>query len=202
MLREVIYNQPAQLLDSDADNKVVDADLALQALGADMLAFGYLTTTITVADADRGCVEEKVRAVERIVNGLGFTCIRESINAVEAWLSSLPGHVCANVRQPIVHTLNLAHLMPLSCVWAGPARHAHLGGPPLLTAETSGSTPFRLSTHVGDVGHMLIVGPTGAGKSVILPLQIVRASRWERESKYGYIQVVPVQLHKPTKTKT
>src|SRR3546814_1906453 len=32
MLREVIYNQPAQLLDSDADNKVVDADLALQAL--------------------------------------------------------------------------------------------------------------------------------------------------------------------------
>src|SRR3546814_5869311 len=53
MLREVIYNQPAQLLDSDADNKVVDADLALQALGADMLAFGYLTTTITVADADR-----------------------------------------------------------------------------------------------------------------------------------------------------
>ena len=33
MLREVMYNQPAQLLDSDADNKMVDADLALQALG-------------------------------------------------------------------------------------------------------------------------------------------------------------------------
>src|SRR3546814_5724976 len=95
---------------------------------------------------------EKVRAVERIVNGLGFTCIRETINAVETWLSSLPGHVYANVRQPIVHTLNLAHLMPLSSVRAGPARNAHLDGPPLLTAETSGSTPFRLSTHVGDVG--------------------------------------------------
>src|SRR3546814_14841856 len=53
MLREVIYNQPAQLLDSDADNKVVDADLALQALGADHVAFGYLTTTITVADERR-----------------------------------------------------------------------------------------------------------------------------------------------------
>src|SRR3546814_12884518 len=35
MLREVIYNQPAQLLDSDADNKIVDADLALQALRSD-----------------------------------------------------------------------------------------------------------------------------------------------------------------------
>src|SRR3546814_15846084 len=90
MLREVIYNQPAQLLDSDADNKVVDAELALQALGADHVAFGYLTTTITVAAESRARVEEKVRAIERIVNDPGFPCIRESHNAVEAWLSCLP----------------------------------------------------------------------------------------------------------------
>ncbi len=184
LLREVIYNQPVQLLDSDADNKVIDADLALQALGGDHVAFGYLTTTITVADADRACVEEKVRAVERIVNGLGFTCIRETVNAVEAWLSSLPGQVYANVRQPLVHTLNLAHLMPLSSVWAGPARNAHLDGPPLLHAETSGSTPFRLSTHVGDVGHMLIVGPTGSGKSVLLALLALQFRRYPGAQVY------------------
>ncbi len=184
LLREVIYSQPVQLLDSDADNKVVDADLALQALGGDHVAFGHLTTTITVADTDRAKVEEKVRSVERIVNGLGFTCIRESINAVEAWLGSLPGHVYANVRQPLVHTLNLAHLMPLSSVWAGPARNAHLDGPPLLYAETSGSTPFRLSTHVGDVGHMLIVGPTGAGKSVLLALLALQFRRYPDSQVY------------------
>ena len=184
LLREVIYNQPVQLLDSDADNKVVDADLALQALGGDHVAFGYLTTTITVADEDRGRVEEKVRAVERIVNGLGFTCIRETVNAVEAWLSSLPGHVYANVRQPLVHTLNLAHLVPLSSAWAGPARNAHLNGPPLLYAETSGSTPFRLSTHVGDVGHMMIVGPTGAGKSVLLTMLALQFRRYPESQVY------------------
>jgi type IV secretion/conjugal transfer VirB4 family ATPase len=184
MLREVLYNQPAQLLDSDADNKVVDSDLALQALGGDHVAFGYLTTTITVADEDRARVEEKVRAVERVVNGLGFTCMRERMNAVEAWLGSLPGHVYANIRQPLVHTLNLAHLMPLSSVWAGPARNAHLDGPPLLYAETSGSTPFRLSTHVGDVGHMLIVGPTGAGKSVLLALLALQFRRYPGSQVY------------------
>jgi len=178
MLREVMYNQPAQLLDSDADNKVVDADQALQALGADYVGFGYLTATITVSDTDRARVETKVRSVERIVNGLGFTCVREGVNAVEAWLSSLPGHVYANVRQPIVHTLNLAHLMPLSAIWAGPARNPHLGGPPLLLAQTSGATPFRLSTHVGDVGHMLAVGPTGAGKSVLLALIALQFRRY------------------------
>jgi type IV secretion/conjugal transfer VirB4 family ATPase len=186
MLREVLYNQPAQLLDSDADNKVVDADLALQALGGDHVSFGYLTSTITLADEDRARVEEKVRSVERIVNGLGFTCIRERVNAVEAWLGSLPGHVYANVRQPLVHSLNLAHLMPLSSVWAGPARNAHLGGPPLLYAETSGSTPFRLSTHVGDVGHMLIVGPTGAGKSVLLALLALQFRRYPNAQIYVF----------------
>lgn len=184
LLREVIYNQPVQLLDSDADNKVVDADLALQALGGDHVAFGYLTATITVADADRARVEDKVRQVERIVNGLGFTTIREGVNAVEAWLSSLPGQAHANVRQPLVHTLNLAHLMPLSSVWAGPSRNAHLGGPPLLFAQTSGTTPFRLSTHVGDVGHMLVVGPTGAGKSVLLALIALQFRRYPGAQVY------------------
>ncbi len=184
LLREVIYNQPVQLLDSDADNKMVDADLALQALGGDHVAFGHLTTTITVSDVDRARADDKVRAVERIVNGLGFTTIRESLNAVEAWLGSLPGHVYANVRQPLVHTLNLAHMIPLSSVWAGPARDAHLDGPPLLYAETSGSTPFRLSTHVGDVGHMLIVGPTGAGKSVLLALLALQFRRYPHSQVY------------------
>lgn len=180
MLREVMYNQPTSLTDSDADNKLADADLALQALGGDHVAFGYLTTTISVMDGDRDRVDAKIRAIERIVNGLGFTTIREGVNAVEAWLSSLPGHVYANVRQPLVHTLNLAHLMPLSSVWAGPPANAHLDGPPLLVAQTSGSTPFRLSTHVGDVGHMLVVGPTGAGKSVLLSLLALQFRRYAR----------------------
>ncbi|NML88154.1 conjugal transfer protein TrbE [Sphingobium sp. TB-6] len=178
LLREVMYNQPAQLLDSDADNKVIDADLALQALGGDHVAFGYLTTTITVMDRDAAAVDAKVRAVERVVNGLGFTCIRETVNAVEAWLSGLPGQVYANVRQPLVHSLNLAHLMPLSAVWAGPHGNRHLAGSPLFQAKTSGSTPFRLSTHVGDVGHMIVVGPTGAGKSVLLSFIALQFRRY------------------------
>ena len=184
ILREVLYNSPAQLLDSDADNKVVDADLALQALGGDHVSFGYLTTTITVMDRDRAAVEEKLRGVERILGSLGFATIRERVNAVEALLSSLPGHVYANVRQPLVHSLNLAHMIPLSCVWAGPVRNEHLAkitqteSPPLLHARTAGSTPFRLSTHVGDVGHMMVVGPTGAGKSVLLSLIALQFRRY------------------------
>ncbi len=184
ILREVMFNEPTSLIDSDADNKAEDADAALQELGSDDVAFGYLTTTVVVSDTNAVAANEKLRAVERVINGRGFTTIRETVNAVEAWLGSLPGHVYANVRQPLVHTLNLAHLMPLSAVWAGPERNEHLDGPPLLLAATQGSTPFRLSTHVGDVGHMFIVGPTGAGKSVLLALMALQFRRYRDAQIY------------------
>ena len=61
-------------------------------------------------------------------------------------------------------------MIPLSAVWAGPERDEHFEAPPLLLAKTEGSTPFRFALHVGDVGHTLVVGPTGAGKSVLLAL--------------------------------
>lgn len=178
LLREILYAQTTQLTDSDADNQMLDADMALQALGASRVSFGYLTTTITVADADVRVADEQLQEVEQVVNGLGFVTIKETLNAVEAWLSSLPGHLYANVRQHLIHSLNLVHLMPLSAVWAGPVCNAHLDGPPILYAVSSGSTPFRLSTHVGDVGHMLVLGPTGAGKSVLLSFLALQFQRY------------------------
>jgi type IV secretion system protein VirB4 len=178
ILKEVMFNEQAALLDTDADNKALDADIALQELGDDLVAFGYVTTTVTVSDEDSHTADEKIRAVERAINTRGFTTIRESVNAVEAWLGSLPGQAYANIRQPIVHTLNLAHMCPLSAVWAGPARCEQLDGPPLLIAKTKGATPFRLSLHVGDVGHTLIVGPTGAGKSVLLAVLALQFRRY------------------------
>ena len=114
LLRETVFQQESPLVDSDAANKAVDADEALQTLGSDQVAFGYLTATVTVWDEDDRFASERLKAVERVIQGRGFTTSPETLNAVEAWLSSIPGHVYANVRQPIVSTLNLAHLMPLS----------------------------------------------------------------------------------------
>lgn len=99
---------------------------------------------------------------------------------------SLPGHVYANVRQPPISTLNLAHMIPLSAVWAGPERDEHFNAPPLLYGRTEGSTPFRLSIHAGDVGHTLIVGPTGAGKSVLLALMALQFRRYPRSQVFSF----------------
>ena len=178
LLRETIFNQESPLVDTDASNKASDADAALQELGSDQVAFGYVTATVTVMDRDAAAADEKLRQAERAVQGRGFVTIPETLNAVEAWLSSIPGNVYANVRQPIVSTLNLAHLMPLSAVWAGQERNAHLDGPPLIVTRTDGATPFRLVTHIGDVGNTLVVGPIGMGKSVLLATLALQFRRY------------------------
>ena len=186
ILKEVMTNEASTLMDTDAANKAADADEALQELGADMAGAAYVTATVTVWDEDERRAEAKLKAVEKIVQGRDFTCMVETLNAVEAWLGSLPGHLYANVRQPPISTLNLAHMIPLSAVWAGPPRNDHLDGPPLFFADTEGSTPFRFSTHVGDVGHTLIVGPTGTGKSVLLSLMALQFRRYADAQVFAF----------------
>ncbi|WP_342629805.1 conjugal transfer protein TrbE [Nguyenibacter vanlangensis] len=178
ILKEVMTNEASVLLDSDAANKAADADAALQELGTDQVGQAYVTATVTVWDEDPTAAADRLRLVEKTIQGRDFTCMRETVNALEAWFGSLPGHVYANVRQPCVSTLNLAHMIPLSAVWAGPERDGHFDAPPLFYARTEGSTPFRFALHVGDVGHTLIAGPTGAGKSVLLAFMAMQFRRY------------------------
>ncbi|TAJ77800.1 MAG: conjugal transfer protein TrbE [Sphingobium sp.] len=186
ILKEVMTNEQSALVDTDAANKAADADMALQELGADLAGMAYVTATITVWDEDARRADEKLRLVEKIVQSRDFSVMVETVNAVDAWLGSLPGHAYANVRQPPVSTLNLAHMVPSSAVWAGPERDEHFNGPPLLYGRTEGSTPFRFSLHVGDVGHTLVVGPTGAGKSVLLALMALQFRRYARSQIFAF----------------
>ena len=186
ILKEVMTNEASTLLDTDAHNKAIDADAALQELGSDAVGAAYCTVTVTVWDDDPRIADERLRLVEKVIQGRDFTCMVETVNAVDAWFGSLPGHVYANVRQPPVSTLNLAHMIPLSAVWAGPARDEHLEGPPLFFGRTEGATPFRFSLHVGDVGHTLVVGPTGAGKSVLLALMALQFRRYAKAQVFAF----------------
>ena len=186
ILKEVMTNEASVLVDSDAANKAEDADAALQELGADHVGLALVTATVTVWDEEPALAAEKLRLVEKVIQGRDFTCVTEGMNAIEAWLGSLPGHVYGNVRQPPISTLNLAHMMPLSAVWAGLEHDAHFNAPPLFYAKTEGSTPFRFSLHVGDVGHGLVVGPTGAGKSVLLAMMALQFRRYAESQIFAF----------------
>lgn len=184
LLKETLTGSQSIMEDSDAVNKAMDADVALQELSEDAVSFGYFTATIVLKNEDPKVLSNQVREVEKTINSHGFSTKHEDVNAVDAWLGSIPGNCRNNVRRPILNTLNLAHLMPLSAVWAGPVQDKHMNASPLLYARTNGSTQFRYSIHVGDVGHTMVIGPTGSGKSVLLNMIEAQFRRYKNAQVY------------------
>jgi type IV secretion system protein VirB4 len=170
-----MVNEDASLMARQTEDAITDAQSGL-------LSFGYYTPVIVVMGKSREEVLENARAIQRELRRDGFAARIETVNALEAWLGSLPGHVHPNIRRPLLHSLNLADLLPLSAAWPGlPENPSPLfppGSPPLLHGATSGSTPFRLNLHVSDVGHTLIFGPTGAGKSTALAILAAQFRRY------------------------
>jgi len=124
ILKEVMTNEASVLMDSDAANQAADADLALQELGSDLIGQALVTATVVVWDPDPRAADARLRLVEKAIQGRDFTCMVETINAVDAWLGSLPGHAYGNVRRPPISTLNLAHMIPLSACGRGPSATA------------------------------------------------------------------------------
>jgi type IV secretion system protein VirB4 len=90
----------------------------------------------------------------------------------------------------ILHSLNLADMLPITAVWAGlrenPSALMPKQSAPLLFAATSGATPFRFNLHVSDVGHTLMVGPSGAGKSTALGLICAQWFRYPRAQVFVF----------------
>lgn len=168
LLKEFITKAESELTDTDALNKSQELSEALEALGADCCSFGQFTLTITTWDSDERVAEKFAQAIQRVCDGVGLVSRIEDFNAVQAWFGSLPGHAYADVRRPILSSLSLCDLIPLSSVWSGASWNDHLNGPPLAVVDTTGSTPFRLNLHQSDVGHAMLVGPTGSGKSTFL----------------------------------
>jgi type IV secretion system protein TrbE len=168
-------NEDAALMERQTEHAITDANSAL-------VAFGQYTATLVLMGGDRGELAEGARSLAREISREGFACRVETVNTVEAWLGSLPGHIHANVRRPLLHSLNLADLVPCSSKYPGravnPSPLFPAGSPPLLHAATTGATPFRLNLHVGDLGHTLVLGPTGSGKSTLLAMLAAQFLRY------------------------
>lgn len=188
MLKEIfVQGETAEvMLDPEATEKANEANEALSDVQNDYVAGGYYTMTVTIVDEDYEALEEKVRLIEKNITNLGFTTIVESYNCLDAWLSSLPGNITANVRRPLFNSLSLVHLLPTSAVWAGAKKNKHLNSSSLLYTTTMGSTPFRLNLHYKDVGHTMIIGPTGSGKSTLLALIAAQFRRYKNAQVYFF----------------
>ena len=158
--------------DVDAAHMQRETSDALAEVSSGRARFGYFTNTILLHDTNRDRGAGRALAIMQAIRDQGFACSLETINATDAFLGSLPGHGSYNLRRPLLSSQNACHLFPTTTPWPGetfnPSGLFPKDSPPLVYARTGGSTPFRVSLHQGDVGHTLVVGATGAGKSVLV----------------------------------
>jgi len=185
-----VFNTNKGTVDQDAMSMVADADAAIAEVNSGMVAVGYYTSVVVLMDESRKRLDTAARQVEKAINRLGFAARVETINTMEAYLGSLPGHGVENVRRPLINTMNLADLLPTSSIWTGSAQAPCPMYPPqapaLMHCVTHGATPFRLNLHVRDLGHTFIFGPTGAGKSTHLAILAAQLRRYKGMSIFAF----------------
>jgi type IV secretion system protein VirB4 len=185
-----VFNTNTGTVDQDAMSMVADAESAIAEVNSGLIAQGYYTSVVILMDENRDRLEAAARSVEKAINRLGFAARIETINTLDAFLGTLPGHGVENVRRPLINTMNLADLLPTSTIWTGlpdaPCPMYPPLAPALMQGVTHGATPFRLNLHVRDVGHTFMFGPTGAGKSTHLALIAAQLRRYKGMSIFAF----------------
>lgn len=152
--------------------------------------FVHYTAKLILTGPDRNVLRGQFRIVQNALKQIGFKCQIETINATQAWLSSLPGHAHKERRLFLATLTNLTHLASLSAPFLGlqynPSRAFPAETPPLFYATTMGATPFRFHAQVPGTessGHILVAGPSGSGKTTLLGAMVAQFPRVHRDAQ-------------------
>lgn len=97
----------------------------------------------------------------------GMVSSRESAALEAAYWGQLVGNFSWRARPAPITSRNFASLSPFHTFPAGQASDNHWGEAVALL-KTSARSPYYFNFHKGDLGHTLIVGPSGGGKTVLL----------------------------------
>lgn len=184
VLREVIVGRPTEKINYDALQMKEQTENALTLNSNQSTRFGYWTSEVVLMHEDEETLSQAVKNLTRYIEQSGFSCLKEEVNALDAWLGTVPGHGSCNVRRVFLNAMNLAHVLPLHSIWAGAQVSSNSSllpknSPPAFYAATTGKTPFRFHLDVTDVGHQAILGPTGSGKSTYLDFLIAQFLRYQ-----------------------
>jgi type IV secretion/conjugal transfer VirB4 family ATPase len=142
--------------------------------------FGLGSLTVVLYDRDTRRLERSVADCIKVFAGHDGALYEERYNLMNAWLAIVPGNAAHNLRRlPLLNT-NVADLSFLFTLQTGERTSVQLGGRECLAVfETDHQTPYFWNLHVGDVGHTLVLGASGSGKSFLLNFLIMHAQKYD-----------------------
>jgi type IV secretion system protein VirB4 len=185
--KEHTTGEDERIINEDATRKTEELGEVRQDVGAGLIGIGASCTTLITWAEDADTAEERAGRMRHACESLGFVIRREGDygartpmgNWVLQWLApphhgpafraAMPGNTTDNVLKSLESTIIASHLLPgMRATWPGPGQDDHLKQGPWFVARTESSAVVRVVHHVRDVGHALLLGNTGTGKSTFV----------------------------------
>ena len=172
----------AAMVDSAAATESDRLGEALVELEADGVSYGEATLTVAL-HGELGRIERLDGDLRRLFAAHDAKVIREGYGQLPAWFARLPAQPRGRqVRKVFVSAGVAACLAPLFGPPRGTPQSRHLGREALAVFETPWRTAYHYDLYdlfAGDVGHTLMLGATGSGKSFTLNFLLVEALRYD-----------------------
>ena len=185
-----VFNIERAKVNQNAVDQVKDIDEAQRALDSNEVMFGSYTATLLIHEQNFHKLQEKVAAAIAAIERTGLSVRVETMNADDAFFGSLPGHLTENLRRPLVSQDVLLDLVPMSLPSQGEETSPNplygLHASPLMQVRTEGLSKYYLNLHDKDVANTLVIGPTGAGKSMLLGELIINLLRYQRMRVFAF----------------
>ena len=167
------------LVDESATATVRQLGDALTEIEVNGHFFGDCSLSLVLFGEQPRAVERSAAEAIKVLSSHDGAFIEETYNLLNAWLAIVPGNSAHNLRRlPLLET-NYADLSFLFTLDTGEAHSPHLNAEALAVLETEHQTPYHFNLHVDDVGHALVLGATGSGKSFLLNFVVMHAQKYD-----------------------
>ncbi len=166
------------LVDDSASTTVKQLGDALTELEVNGHFFGQGSLALVLHGTDARALQHETAEAMKAMAVHDGSLFEETYNLLNAWLSIVPGNGAHNLRRLALLETNIADLSFLFTLDHGDAVSPHLGKEALAVFETPHRTPYAFNLHVQDVGHTLVLGATGSGKSFALNFLITHAQKY------------------------
>lgn len=167
---EYATNSQSEYEDEISREQANETQEAIKELRGKRAIFGQLTATIVLKDKSLARLQEKINAITKITTFHGFWCKNDVYNMYHSYFGAMAGNNDLNRRTGLTASTSLLCMVSTSTPFLGFQYNEKLKEHALMHALTDSEDIYNFNLHVADVGHTLIVGPTGAGKSVLLGL--------------------------------